>query len=186
MKNIFKIVAAAAVAVVLTQAAHAVPITGNIGFSGTANLNSTSANTATEVVSWGTNMVGTAFSGTFASFGSITAGQGVILASPWTFNSGVLNNFWTVGGFTFDLSSSSIFTQAGGLLYVVLTGTVTGNGFSASAFSGSISLQDPSANGQSAFTESLSFGSVPDGATTVLLLGATLSGLALLKRKFNA
>jgi hypothetical protein len=182
MKNIFKIVAAAAVAVVLTQAAQAVPISGNIGFSGSAVLNTGNANSAAEVVSWGTNVVNSES----GSFLSIPLNSGVILASPWTFNSGVLNNFWTIGGFTFNLSSSSVFSQVGGFLNVILNGTVSGNGFDATAFSGSFQVSNPAADGDVTFTERLSFNSVPDGATTVLLLGATLSGLALLKRKFNA
>jgi hypothetical protein len=71
-------------------------------------------------------------------------------------------------------------------LSVYLVGTVTGNGFDATAFTGSFQVSDPSVNGLATFTTRLSFNSVPDGGTTVILLGAALSGLALIKRKLVA
>ena len=187
MKNIFKIVAATAVAVAITQTVQAVPnpINGNIGFSGTAVLDTSDANTATKVITWGTDNVVGSDSGSFV--GLVTIGDAVTLLAPWSFNStGPLNNFWKVDGFTFTLNSSSIFSQVGGFLNVSISGTVSGNGFDTTAFSGSLQLANPSANGATTFTERLSFNSVPDGGTTVLLLGAALSGLALMKRKFVA
>src|ERR1700722_1559797 len=98
MKNIVKILAVATVAVALTQTVQAIPayITGNIAISGAATLNTASVNTATEVTSWGANTV-TADSGTFPAG---LVGDSVTLASPWTFNSAALPNFWSVGGFT--------------------------------------------------------------------------------------
>ena len=184
MKNILTIVAAVAVAVAFTSTVQAVPqpLTGNIGFAGSAVLNSSDVSTATKVVSWNSTVVNSES----GSFTSISLGSAVLLASPWSFNSGVLNNFWQVGGFTFDLSSSSIFSLAGGFMNVVIAGTVSGNGYAATAFSGSFQVSNPSANGATTFTERLSFNSVPDGGTTVLLLGAALSGLALVKRKLTA
>jgi hypothetical protein len=184
MKNFVKIVAAAVVAVAIAQTVQAVPlppITGNIAFSGAATLNTSSVNTATEVVSWGVNTV-TSDSGTFPT---ALIGTTVTLFSPWKFNSGPQNNFWSVTGFTFNLSSSSIFYQGNGLLYVIIAGTVSGAGYAATAFSGAITIQNPPGKGAT-FSESLSFNSVPDGGTTVLLLGSALSGLALIKRKFKA
>jgi hypothetical protein len=184
MKNILKFVAVAVAAVALTQTVQAVPqIVGNIGFAGSATLNSKSITSATQVTSWGTNVV-TGESGSFVGFVPIFSQ--VLLASPWSFNSGILNNFWKVGGFTFDLSNSSVFSLAGGFLNIVLNGSVSGNGFAATPFSGSISIQSPAQDGAFQYSESLSFNSVPDGGTTVLLLGAALSGLALAKRKLMA
>ena len=183
MKNKFiKFAAVAAVAVALTQTVQAVPITGNIGFSGAVQLNSGSVQNATEALAWINTVVGA----TSGSFTTVATGSSVALAAPWFFNSGVLNNFWSVGGFTFNLSSSSIYSQDSLFLNVVLAGTVTGNNYDATAFSGTFQVANPPADGVATFTERLSFNSVPDGGTTVLLLGAALSGLAMIKRKLLA
>ncbi len=185
MKNIVKFLAVAAVAVALNQTVQAVPITGNIGFSGDAILNASTEAAATGVVAngWEDVVTGSTSSGSFASIAPLTS---VTLLSPWSFNSGPLANFWTVGGFTFNLTASSVFSTAGGFLNVILVGTVTHAGFDATPFLGAFQLSDPSIDGQSTFTARLSFNAVPDGATTVLLLGATLSGLAFAKRKLLA
>ena len=162
------------------QTLQAVPITGNIGFSGTAQLNTTTVQTATEVVSWFPTVVN-AESG---SFSSVAIGSDVLLASPWLFNSGPLNNFWRVGGFTFDLLSSTISLRQGLFLDVSLIGTVTGNGFTDSPFTGTFQVGDPSANGDTTFTERLSFtnAAVPDGGSTLIMLGLTGLAMALVKR----
>ena len=192
MKNKLIQTAAAVIAsAAMLQTVHATQITGNIGFSGSAVLDSGSVGAATQVTSWGTTLVNSD-SGTFTTGASpaiVLNASTVTLASPWSFNSGALANFWSVGGFTFNLLSSSVFSDAGGFLNVLITGTVIGNGFDATPFSGSFQVSDPSANGQTTFTTRLSFNStssVPDGGTTVLLLGAALSGLALVKRKLVA
>ncbi|MDR3459004.1 MAG: VPDSG-CTERM sorting domain-containing protein [Verrucomicrobiae bacterium] len=182
MKNILKVVAVAAVAVALTQSVQAVPVVGNIGFSGAVQLNSSTVQTATEALAWNNTVV----NATSGSFSSVANGAAVALASPWFFNSGALNNFWVVGGFTFNLASSAIYSQDSLFLNVVLAGTVTGNGFDATAFTGTFQVANPSADGHTTFTERLSFNSVPDGGTTVLLLGSALSGLALIRRKLSA
>jgi len=182
MKNIIKFVAVAAVAVALTQTVQAVPITGNVGFSGKVQLNSGSVQTATQAIAWFNTVV----NGQSGSFSGVSDGTSVAIAAPWSFNSGLVNNFWSVGGFTFNLTSSSIFSQDSLFLNVILTGTVTAAGFDATAFTGTFQVANPPSNGQTTFTERLSFNSVPDGGTTVLLLGAALSGLALVKRKFMA
>jgi hypothetical protein len=184
-KQILVCLAVAACATAIPLQLHAVPITGNIGFDGTAQLNSTSEQTATEVVSWISTKVGKS-SGAFAG---IAPGTLVALASPWTFNSGPLNNFWTVGGFTYNLISSSIFSQDGMFLNVNLAGTVTGNGFDPTAFNGTFQVANPSADGATLFTERLSFANnavgVPDGASTVMLLGFACLGLGWFRHKFS-
>jgi hypothetical protein len=163
------------------QTVHATEITGNIGFSGSAQLNSTSVATATEVVSW----LPTIVNSESGDFSGITIGSAVALAAPWLFNSGPLNNFWSVGGFTFNLTSSSIFSQ-NSFLNVNLVGTITGNGFTASPFTGTFQVANPSANGQTTFTERLSFVNattgVPDGGSTVMMLGLSALGMGLLKQ----
>jgi hypothetical protein len=191
MKNtILTLAGAAAVFLAVAQTSSAVPITGNIGFSGSVQLNSGSVATATTAVNWfGTVVTPNSTSGTFlASLGS-AGGQAVTIASPWSFTSGAIANFWSVGSaptFTFNLLSSSVASNDGTFLNVVLVGTVSAIGFDTTAFTGTFQVANPPANGITTFTERLSFNSVPDGGTTVMLLGAALSGMALIKRKFMA
>jgi hypothetical protein len=200
IKKIHAIIPMAALVLALPQMGHAVPIkgravstkadsgliSGNIGFSGVVQLDTTDAATATEAVSWENQVVG-ASSG---DFNGIAHGSAVTFAAPWTFNSGPLNDFWSVGGFTFNLLSSSISGTRGRFLDVVLTGTVTGNGFEDTTFTGTFQVANPSADGFSRFTDRLSFGSaapvttVPDGAYTALLLGLACAGLTGLKYKY--
>ena len=180
-KTIITILGVAAIAVALTQSARAVPITGNIGISGAVFLNSSSAQTATEAVGW-ENTVVNGRSGSFLPIANDTA---VAMASPWFFNSGNLNNFWVVGGFTFNLITSSIYSQDALFLNVVLAGTVTGNGYDATAFNGTLQLANPPANGLTKFTSRLSFNAVPDGGNTVLMLGVACIGMYLIKRKLG-
>lgn len=191
MKNtLLTLAGAAAVFVAVAQTSSAVPIVGNIGFSGSVQLNSGSVATATTAVNWfGTVVTPNSTSGSFlASLGSL-GGQPVTIASPWSFVSGAIPNFWSVGTapqFTFNLSSSSVASNDGTFLNVVLIGTVSAVGFDTTAFTGTFQVANPPANGITTFTERLSFNSVPDGGTTVMLLGAALSGMALIKRKFMA
>jgi len=191
MKNILKFVAAAAVAVALTQTVQAVPITGTIGFSGAVATDAATAPTSTEVLSWINNVINIK-SGTFASLSSSAS---VILHSPWTFSSGPINSFWVVtdgaNNYTFNLSASSVESISANGVIVDLAGTVLSNvaGLSPTAFTGFFSFQNPSTalgNNQFSYTSSITFGAVPDGGTTVLLLGSVLSGLALIRRKLAA
>jgi hypothetical protein len=184
MKNKFvnKIAAALTAVVCLTGVAHATPITGNIGFSGAVDLNSTTANSATAATAW-FNTVAASPSGSFVGLVANGAAVSMAGATPWSFNSGALANFWSVDGFTFNLASSSIYSQVGGFLDVLLAGTVTGNGFTPTAFNGSFQVADPASGGPQTFTERLSFNSVPDGGTTVVLLGLGLLGLGLFRKK---
>jgi len=183
--QISKLAAALAAAVCLTGIAQAVPITGNIGFSGAVELNTTTANTATEATAW-YNTVAASPSGSFLGIVSQGAAVSMTGATPWSFNSGALANFWTVDGFTFNLVSSSIFSQVGGFLDVVMAGTVTGNGFTPTAFNGTFQVADPASSAPQTFTERLSFASVPDGGTTAMLLGCGLLSLGLFHRKIVA
>lgn len=102
MKNMIKFAGVAAVAIALTQSVQAVPVTGNIGFTGGVEYNNTSAGNATAVTAWITP-IATLDSGAFSS---IALGTPVTFTSQvWSFVTGSpgINNFWSVGGFTFNL-----------------------------------------------------------------------------------
>src|SRR5476651_150325 len=104
MKNKFvnKIAAAVTAVVCMAGIAQATPITGNIGFSGAVQLNSTTANTATAATAW-FNTVAASPSGSFVGLVPNGAAVSMAGATPWNFNSGALANFWSVDGFTFNL-----------------------------------------------------------------------------------
>ena len=84
----------------------------------------------------------------------VTVGATVTMAAPWNFSSGPLPALWSVGGFTFDLTASSIVPQGNGFLNVSGTGTITGNGFDPTPGSWRFSTQNPPANGVFSFSAS--------------------------------
>ncbi len=196
MKKMMKFAGVAALALALTQTLQAIPVSGNIGFTGAAILNTSSAANATGVTAWISPVVNL----TSGSFTVIPNTTSATIAAPWLFASGA-SPFWSVsfGGetFVFNLLASAITAQGGaagvnGFVIVNGTGTVSGSGntaYSATFMNWSFSTQDPAipTGGRDAWTFSASTTTpVPDGASTALLLGAALSGLTLLKRKFMA
>jgi len=189
MKNLIKLASAVAVAFTLTQTVQAIPIVGNIGFTGGVTFNTNSAAYATQVTSWVTPVV-TLDDGAFAGIASFS--PAAFTSSIWNFNtSTAINSFWSVGGFTFKLLSSSIQSQggvAGSTGFVVVNGigtvTSTNPAYSATQISWSFTSQDPKVTSNpDAWTFSASANSVPDGGSTVMLLGLALSGAALIKRR---
>ena len=130
-----------------TQAAG---ITGNITFTGTVSLDTPSAGTATMVTpAWtglglgGLPQVQNADGdlGTFA-----TPGDAVTFHAPWSFTSlAAIPSFWSVDGFTFDLTSSSITNQTSGAVSVDAVGTISGNSFDPTPGAFHFTTQDPSA-----------------------------------------
>jgi VPDSG-CTERM motif len=166
-----------------SQQAQAVQITGDIVMGGTLAFNGPLA-TATQVTHWfavGTNHDGfsTVFGVTddLASF--ISVSDEAAMAQPWDFGSGGPQaGLWSVGGFTFDLASSTIVTQIPGFLNVTGIGTIGGNGFDPTQ--GQFTLTVTTLNTRFVFGAITN--TVPDGGTTVMLLGAAISALGLARR----
>ena len=177
--------------------AQAVPITGDITFAGGVQLNTSSAGTATEVLAW-TGPGGTGMPVVISddgSFSGIAPGTQVAFTSPWFFNSGAVASLWSVGGFTFDLTSSHIVFQGGNPAGVLVDGigSVSGNGLDSEAMTWSFSTSDPGATGSDSLIFSFQAasgttggGTVPDGGTTAMLLGLSVLGLGLLKKQMFA
>jgi hypothetical protein len=196
MKNMIKFASAAAVALALTQSLQANPIVGNIGFGGAVTYDTASAGNATEVTSWINPTVQSVTHNVGSSFNLVNVGMSVVFnPTTWIFNSGAgINPFWSVGGFTFQLLSSSVQSQGGvypvGYVTVTGIGIISGNGYDPTYMSWSFTSQDPVAgNNPDQWTFSASQASlnvVPDGGATVMLLGLALSGVALLKKKLSA
>lgn len=177
----------------VAQAVQSDPISGDITFAGGVTLNTSSAGTASEVLSWtgpgGSGMpIVISDSG---SFSGIAAGTQATFSSPWFFNSGPVTALWSVGGFTFDLTSSKIVFQGGSPAGVLVDGigAVSGNGLPAEAMTWEFATGDPSADGIFSFqvADGTTGGAtVPDGGTTAMLLGLGVLGLGLVKKQMFA
>jgi hypothetical protein len=195
MKNMIKLASAMAALLTVSQVVQATTLSGAIGFTGGVTYDTSSAGNASQVTTWITPTVNLV-SGDFkapAPFAIAPGSTAVFTSSVWNFNTvSPINNFWSVGGFTFKLLSSYIVSQGGapGLTgYVVVSGSgiVSGNGYSDTLMSWSFTSQDPKAGSNpDSWTFSASSNSVPDGGATVMLLGLALSGAAFLKRKLTA
>jgi hypothetical protein len=193
--SIKKSIVAVALAVIGIGAASADTLSGSIAFTGGVTLDNSDAGSATKVMTWtsatapGTPIV-LSDTGSFAAL--VAPGTAVSFAPAWKFNTtGQINNFWSVGGFVFNLVSSQITSETPGVGVTVSgMGSITGpGGLSSSAVSWTFSASDPAtgadANGTPIFTfQGLS--NVPDGGMTLVLLGASFSGLALARRKVSA
>jgi hypothetical protein len=201
MKSKWLIMGAVAVAACgVAGSARADAISGDITFAGGATLNNSSAASATEVLSW-TGPGGTGepiVVSDSGSFAGIAPGTAATFTAPWFFNSGSVASLWSVGGFTFDLTSSKIAyqgttvqggTTVGGVL-VTGIGAVVGNGLSAEAMTWEFASGDPSAGGVFSFqvADGTTGGSssVPDGGTTAMLLGLGVLGLGVVKKQMFA
>ena len=116
-------------------------------------------------------------------FAGIAENTPIAMTSPYIFNpSTPTPNLWSVAGFTFDLSSSTIITQSVNGILIVGTGTISGNGFDPTPGEWSFSQQKGSGTrlSFSATTET----PLPDGGMSLTLLGAGLVGLAAFRAKF--
>ena len=184
MKLVSKIGAALFAAFVLSSTASAVRINGVIGFTGGASLNNANLSLATQVVEWDTTIVNVLHTGDFAG---ISTGTAVMLAKPWDLTTAApgIVDFWKVGGFSFDLTSSTRYYDSSGLGFLSACGYgwIKKAGFEATEGTWSFSTQNPGAGAN--FSFSASTAAVPDGGATVALLGVSLLGLHGLRRKFS-
>lgn len=187
LKTITKVGAALSAAFALTSAANAAYINGKIDFGITANLDSPDLGTATKVVTWGT-VLASLVDGDFDTY--VNPGDvPTTFTQPWSFNSGAVAPLWQIGGFTFNLTSSSVNgVQSSTFLNVVGSGFVSGNGFTSTpgAWSFTITNQGGGVSTANAFSFVASTSAVPDGGTSVALLGVSLLGLYGARRKFAA
>jgi hypothetical protein len=191
--NITKTIAAACAAVALTLgSAQAVPITGDIDFAGQAFFNTNSLATATQVVNFrssgGVNASAdvTDATGSFAT--TISMGDLASFPNGYQFNpSAAVSPLWTVGGFTFNLTSSTIVLQNSRFLIIEGTGILTGPpGFDPTFGTWAFTSQQSDGGSRDSFSFSANTtgaGQVPDGGSTVALLGAALVGMAALRWK---
>lgn len=158
--------------------ARATEITGAITFAGGVKFDTTSLATATKVKTW-TNVKVVSDDG---DFGGIAVNTPAAMSAPWIFAPSTPRpGLWSVGGFTFDLLSSTVVLQNSGFLLITGVGIISGNGFDPTDGIWSFSTQAPRSNGIFSFSSSSE--AVPDGGMTLVLLGAALGGLELMRRK---
>lgn len=181
--NIFKYLACAAAGLSLVAASNATPITGSIGFTGTYTQN---GGTAGNLASATTMTIDTTVvSSTTGDF--VGAGAPLSFASPIGVNGNApaIGTLWsvTVGSktYTFTVSSESQTFTSGTQLNLAGNGTIS-DGTLADNTGGTWQLGF-GVSGSSFTWQSTSAANVPDGGTTAILMGAALSGLALLRRK---
>ncbi len=163
--------------------AQAAMINGAITFAGGAVFDTNSLATATRVNSF-SGVTVMSRDGDFAAF--TNPGDSVAMATPWIFTPSTPTlGLWNVGGFTYDLASSTVVLQNGNFLLISGTGTISGNGFEATPGSWSFTSQSPKANGVFSFSSGSAAQGVPDGGTTVALLGLSLAGIEILRRRLQ-
>jgi hypothetical protein len=168
-----------------SQRAQAVPINGYINFTGGVRFDTNSLATATRVKRWNHSIVlGTATTGDFAAH--TFNHENVTMTGNWTFNSGFHPALWSVGGFTFDLTSSTILHQDAFFLHVTGVGIVSGNGFTPTQGVWDFTVTKSDGRTTTNFGFQAQTTTVPDGGSAVALLGIALVGVEALRRKLKA
>jgi VPDSG-CTERM motif len=183
--TILALVAAIAAAAFTPHQAQAMQITGLLNLHGTATLDNTHLGSAAAVVQFsGVTSAG----GNTGSFAGILDGTSVAMtSSKYFFNSSTSTSmFLSVGGFTFDLNTSSVHFQDNTGLIVTGTGTIMGNGFSPTPGAWSFSVTNPAGRPHAtfAFQAGVEALPAPDSGMTVALLGLGLIGLAAFRAKY--
>jgi hypothetical protein len=192
MKNKWLIAGVVAAFVAFSATVQATPITGTINFDGgTATLNGP-IGTATAITAFGgstivNNNFGVAPTGSFAGTGGTAV---TFLLSGFTFSPGLSPNpvsplwIFVLGGITysFDLTSVVSSIGVGPSLNLAGNGIVHKTGFTDTFATWTFST---TGSGPTIFGF-VAGNKAPDGGTTVMLLGAGLSGLALLRKKLGA
>lgn len=185
--NIIKYFSVATAVFGLAISAHAVKITGEINMSGSVALDNIWLGSAKGVTGFGPVVVGVAPTGSFVGTAGASVSWSTFSWTPpstpviplWQFTSGPLT-------YSFDLLSLSIKEQNNSFLNLLGTGTLKITGFEDTM--GDWSFTIPNAGGGQHANFEFTFANsqnavLPDGGMTAMLLGATLSGLALLRRK---
>lgn len=166
----------------LGRQAHAAQIQGDIDFGGVVTFDTMSLATATTVNLWNYSYV-LQRQGDFIPFTAYQ--QSVTSSSPWVFNpSAPLPSFWQVGGFTFDLTSATVFSQSSTFLNIQATGTLTGNGYDPTPALYTFTASRADGGNANTFSYQSKTIAVPEAGTTALLgIGALALAVTLARRR---
>ena len=178
----------AALALFVGTSLQATPISGSIDMSGTVFLNNVNLGSATGASSFQNVTVGGIPTGTYAG----TAGA-TVAWSGFTWPSAVaVNPLWTFTAlgktFTFILNNVSVINQSSQFLNLSGNGILKATGSDNTAGSWSFTISNPTGSDHQnfAFTFANSQTAVPDGYMTVMLLGAALTVLCLVRKQVTA
>ena len=151
------------------------PILGDIDFSGVVTFDTMSLNTATRITNWNTSLV-TRDTGDFSGIALGTHST----MSAWTFSpSTATPGLWTVGGFTFNLSSSAVVSQSAVFLNITGIGTISGNGFDPTPGLWSFTSSNSNGTNNATFSFQTNTVAVPEGSTVALLATGSVALAAL-------
>jgi VPDSG-CTERM motif len=171
---------------VFSQQAQAVQINGAILLGGRVTFDAP-LGSATTVTNWFNVFGNPGMSSVLATSGDFNAILPLTSATmaPWVFNPPTPTlGLWSVGGFTFDLLSSTIVTQLPNFLNVEATGIIHGPGFDDTPGTFLFAVTGSGIRfGFAALTQAVP---VPDGGSAVALLGLALIGIEVLRRKLRS
>ena len=193
-KRILAVLAIGALSCALfSQQTQAAQVKGEIHMAGDVVFNSVDLSSSTAVALWisTANNLGKATTfGATQDFAVIPTGTEADMTQPWIFSpSTPTAPLWTIPafGFSFDLASVTSVTKIGdNFLNVLASGTVHATGFDDTPALFSFTVNNP--DGLTHLTYSFANATVtvptgvPDGGTTVMLLGAALSVLGIARR----
>ena len=161
----------AAFTVLFSASAQGAPVQGTIDFGGVVTFDTMSLATAARVNTWNSAFV-LQDSGNFSG---IAPGTNSTMAAPWIFNpSTATPALWNVGGFTFDLSSSTIVSQSSTFLDIRGVGTITGNGFDPTPGTWSFSASRGDGGTASNFGFQAQAAAIPEASTVAFLVFGVL------------
>jgi hypothetical protein len=161
-------------AAIVCQKTQARPIVGSIDFGGVVSFDTMSLATATRANSWTSSFV----LQDFGDFSSVSPGTHATMASPWIFNPSTSTpSLWSVGGYTFDLTSSTIVRQDANFLNITGVGTVssTTQGLDPTPGLWSFSVSNSNGSNSASFGFQATTDAVPEPTATALF---ALTGLA--------
>ena len=183
-KTILAVLAMGALSCALfSQQAQADQIKGAILIGGRVILDAP-LGSATTVTTWFDVFQTPGLSSVLATsddFSSVLLLSSATMATPWVFNpSTPTPGLWSVGGFTFDLTSATIVTQISNFLNVEATGVIHGIGFDDTP--GTFQFTVTGSGVRLGFAALTTAVPTPDGGATVMLLGAALGALGIARR----
>ncbi|MBI1178314.1 hypothetical protein GC207_12835 [bacterium] len=167
------------------SSAYAGLITGDISFAGAYSPNLNNLINATQI-----NFQNTFVVSATDDFSSVAPLTGVTMASSLTFNPlfSVGNNpLWSVGGFSFTLSSLAIENQTATALTLSGVGKISKSGFDDTdgSWVATFNSNGMSRKGTATFSWSSTSvaDNVPDGGSSLLLLGVAVTGCGIMLRR---